>query len=173
MIPLIALSVVLVVLVVAIVAVVVVKASDSGEGTDDVAVDDCVVGSWRVTSHRESVVVDGGSSVQFSGSGATVRLSADGKGVTDYGDGTTFFASVAGIRVELVFKGTISYDFATSNGSITFSNVQADGTATLYQGGVEATSQPLNSDTTPSKYTCEGDKLVQNTELADIEMARQ
>jgi len=156
MIPLIALSVVLVVLVVAIVAVVVVKASDSGEGTDDVAVDDCVVGSWRVTSHRESVVVDGGSSVQFSGSGATVRLSADGKGVTDYGDGTTFFASVAGIRVELVFKGTISY-----------------GTATLYQGGVEATSQPLNSDTTPSKYTCEGDKLVQNTELADIEMARQ
>jgi hypothetical protein len=176
-IPLIALSITLVVLVIAIVAVVVIRSGTKKSPVADptpaaAVVDECVVGAWHVTSHTEDLALDTGK-VKFTGSGAKVTLNADGTGVTDFGQETTFTATVNGLPVKLVVTGTITYDFRTNNNTVSFSNVKADGTATvtISETGF-TTSTPLTGDDSPAKYTCSNEKLTQQTELAVIEMAR-
>jgi hypothetical protein len=171
--PLIALSVVAVILVAGIVGVILIRARDSTDspGSTAAEVDRCVVGTWKVTSAREKVLLDDGP-VDFTGSGATVIFRADGTGEEDFGAGTTFRATMSGQPVVIKFTGKITFNFRTVDRSMTFSNVKADGEAVVSVSGVTTTTVPLDEDTKPAKYTCSGNSLVQETDLATTEMRK-
>jgi hypothetical protein len=183
MVPLIALSVIAVILVCGIVGVIVVRASDKKASVDKASasasaaasakVDSCVVGTWKVTSAKEKVLLDtGGSPVEFTGGGTTVRLGADGKGEDDYGNGTVYRATMSGQSVTITFSGKITYDFKTVDGSVTYSNVHANGQALVTVAGATTTTIPLTDDSRPAKYTCSDGTLVQETELARTELRK-
>jgi hypothetical protein len=100
-----------------------------------------------------------------------VTLRADGTGVEDYGSGTTYKADNKGVDVLLLITGTVTFDYRTNNGTVSFSNVKANGTLTLKTTGL-TTSAPLTGDDSPAKYTCSDNKLTEQTELATIELSR-
>jgi hypothetical protein len=129
------------------------------------------VGTWRVTESREKVELEEGL-VEFVGSGATVRLEADGTGEQNFGSGTTYRATVSGQPVTIVFTGKITFNFKTVDGSMTFSNVKPEGTATVTVSGTQTTSEPISSDATPTSYTCSGNSLTQQTELATTKLRK-
>ncbi|MDG4763067.1 hypothetical protein O7632_02920 [Solwaraspora sp. WMMD406] len=197
LIPLIALGSTLAVLIVAITVVVAIQgAGDSGTGvvadpsssassdrpedrtpspTPAAGVDPCVVGSWQVDSHREDVALEepfGKVTFTSTGPGALVDLRSDGQGTTDYGDGTTYEGVVSGITVTLTFVGQISYRFRAIEGTVSFSNVRADGTVTLSAPGVDSETQDLVGDFDPARYECGDDQMTQSTSLYTVRMSR-
>ena len=176
--PLIVLSVIAVILVIGIVGVVVVRAADDDEpggggngGTTAGGIDKCVVGTWRITSAKEKVDLNGTLS-EFTARGGTVELKNDGTGKTDYGSGVTYTGKVSGQNVTITFTGSVTFSFKTVDGSFTFSNPSPSGTATVKVNGATTTSIPLDMDTKPAKYTCDGNKLTQSTDLATVEMSK-
>jgi hypothetical protein len=175
--PLIALSSILAILVAAIVVVAVVRASGrsnpSTAGSTEAAslVDECVVGTWRMTHYQEDVPVQNVGNVRFTGDGAEVRLRADGTGVTDYKDGTTFNATVDGVTYTLVVTGTVSFGYRTSNGTFSFSDVTASGAETLTRTDTgQQVKQDLAGSSDPASYTCSGDSLTEFTNQYRAEM---
>lgn len=189
LVPLIALSSVLVILVAAIVVVAVVRASgrnatpggnatgrSTGAPTATKAaslVDECVVGTWRMSHYEESVPVAGFGTVKFTGEGAEVRLKDDGTGVTDYKDGTTFNATVGGVVYKLVVTGTVSFGYRTNNGAVSFTGVTASGKETLTRTDTgQQVSQDLTGNSDPASYTCSGDSLTEFTNQYRAEMRR-
>jgi hypothetical protein len=189
LVPLIALSSILVVLVAAIVVVVVVRASGksdangangaNGQPTGPSAtkaaalVDECVVGTWRMSHYEEDVPVAGFGTVKFTGEGAEVRLKDDGTGVTDYKDGTTFNATLSGVVYKLVVTGTVSFGYRTNNGAVSFTGVTASGKETLTRtDNGQQVSQDLTGNSDPASYTCSGDSLTEFTNQYRAEMRR-
>jgi hypothetical protein len=184
LVPLIALSSILVILVAAIVVVAVVRASgkDSANGQPTGAptatkaaalVDECVVGTWRMSHYEEDVPVAGFGTVRFTGEGAEVRLKDDGTGVTDYKDGTTFNATLGGVVYKLVVTGTVSFGYRTNNGAVSFTGVTASGKETLTRSDTgQQVSQDLTGNSDPASYTCSGDSLTEFTNQYRAEMRR-
>jgi hypothetical protein len=187
--PLIALSVTLAVLITAIVVVSVAKSRvDTGGPTGPTPtgltpsgptptgsgpVDSCVVGSWRVTSHREDVLVPDVGDVPLTGSGTRVRLAADGTGVTDYGTGTPFTGESGGTRYTLTISGTVRFGYRTTGDMITFSDLAPDGRVVLTADGAELYRDRLAGSADAARYTCVGAALTQFTGRYTVEMARQ
>jgi hypothetical protein len=182
MVPLLALCGVLAVLVVAIVVVVVVKNSgDSGGGgtTNTALVDQCVVGTWEMTSYKEDVSIPEVGPVPFTldGKGATMKFSKDGKGTQDFGDGTKFTGEVTvsgqSAAINLKITGDIKYDFRTNDGVMSFSNLVS---TSKYTVSAPATGQSETDDfkgsSDPSKYTCSGDTMTMSTSLYQSELKR-
>jgi hypothetical protein len=175
-IPLIALSVIAVILVLGIVAVLVVRAandSGGGDGDTNAAVDQCVVGNWVVVTSREKLLIEGSNPVEFTSSGATRRLNKDGTGEDSYGAGVVYRGTVNGQSVTVTFTGGYKYNFSTVDGTMTYSNVRANGTAAVAVNGRETTRAPLNNESVPTKYTCSGNSLVYDTELIHTELRRR
>jgi hypothetical protein len=181
--PLIALSATLVVIVVAIVVVAIVrsgikKTSADGGGpnpdTSTVVVDQCVVGTWAITSDEEDVVMDQVGTVRFSGKGGEARLKADGTGSIDYGRNgpAKFTATYKDQRVELVVTGTVTFDYRTAGGAMSFSNMKAKGNLAMTVGGLASTNLPLEVSDDPAKYTCTGTTLTQTTTLQTVRFTR-
>ncbi|BCJ65493.1 hypothetical protein [Polymorphospora rubra] len=137
-------------------------------------IDQCVVGEWVVNSHREEVPIDGVGNVTFNGRSPWARLSltAEGKGVTEYGNGTEYRGSVQGQTVTIKFTGRITFDYRAENGTISLSNVKPDGTTTATVGDGQPVSEPLGGGDDPSKYTCSGDQLVQSSYNMEIKYSR-
>jgi hypothetical protein len=188
--PLLALSGVLVLLVVAIVVVVVVKAGAKGDGGGNAAgadrtvpagqlVDACVVGDWEEISHDEGAPIEQIGEVRFTGHGAKLRMKADGTGVTDYGNGVTYTGSGTlassgqTVTISLKVSGTINFEYRTNNGAMSFTNVQAHGSAVATVNGQEVGSQPLDGDSNPANYTCDGDVMKQTNSVSDVEWHRK
>jgi len=186
-IPLVALSVTLVILVVAIVVVVIVRSSGTDTPTDPSAspsdtsasqeasdVDPCVVGRWRVTSHREDVAIPDVGKVTFTGGeDAEIELNADGSGSTDYRDGTAFEGTAEGRTIKLEISGTVDYEFTARDGTVSFKNVQSDATAKIFIDGEQyGSEQPFEGSDDPSKYECSGDELVQKTFLYETKFTK-
>jgi hypothetical protein len=189
LVPLVALSSILVILVAAIVVVAVVRASGRSTGGSGDAngqrpgtptatkaaalVDECVVGTWRMSHYEENVPVAGFGTVKFTGAGAEVRLKDDGTGVTDYKDGTTFTATLGGVVYKLVVTGTVNFRYRTSNGAVSFTGVTASGKETLTNTDTgQQVSQDLTGDSDPASYTCSGDSLTEFTNQYRAEMRR-
>lgn len=174
--PLIVLSVVAVILVIGIVGVVVVRAGsdsdDGGGGGTASGIDKCVVGTWQVTSSKERVDMDG-TLTEFTAKGGSVELKADGTGKSDYGNGVTYTGRVSGQSVAITFTGSVSFSYKTSDGSFTFSNPSANGTATVKVNGATTTTIPLDMDTKPARYECSGTSLTQTTDLATVQMSKK
>jgi hypothetical protein len=176
--PLLALSGVLAVVVIAIVVVVIVKSSDDPGTTNNPAtgtalVDQCVVGTWELTSYREDVSVPQVGPVPFSldGKGATMKFNKEGKGVQDFGDGTEFTGDVNGATVTLKITGDISFDFRTNDGVMSYSNMVSNSKAIVSAAGSSQT-EDFKGSTDPSKYTCSGDKMTMSTSLYQSELKR-
>jgi hypothetical protein len=172
LVPLVVLSVVLVALIVAIVVAVVVRAGDrsdqpgsAGATTAAGEIDPCVVGGWRVTAHREGVTIDGVGEVTFDakGTGPSVRLNADGTGVTDYGTGTRYEGVAAGRTIRLDVRGTVTYRYAAADGTFSFRDMASDAKATIFLDGARSTETRFTGSTDPASYECAGDRMVERT----------
>lgn len=164
--PLVVLSVVLVALVVAIVVVVVRR---TGGG-----IDGCVVGTWRITAHREDVTTPRFGTVTFTGTdrGATVRLSGDGAGVTDYGPSTRFAGATAGHEIRLEVTGTVTYRYAAADGVISFRDPGPSATGTLFLDGTKSAEVPFTTSTAPADYECSADRLTFRTSRYETTLTR-
>jgi hypothetical protein len=175
-IPLITLSITLVVLVVAIVIVVIVK-GDGGAATPSASaaqIDQCLVGDWRVTDHREDVSISGVGPVTFTGKGADVHYGADGSGVTDFGHRTRFEGTVGSQKIRLDVTGTLRYHFTALNGTVSFAGMTSRATAQTYIDDVlNGSAAPFNGGTDPATYTCKGDTLVESTAVYRTELSRK
>jgi hypothetical protein len=174
-IPLITLSITLVILVVAIVIVVIVKGDETGTPSASMTqIDQCVVGDWRVTDHREDVSMSGIGPVTFTGKGAKVHLGADGSGITDYGDRTRFEGTVGSQQVRLEVSGTLRYHFTAVNGTVSFTDMTSQATVQTYLDDVlSRTAAPFNGSTDPATYTCHGDTLVESKTAYRTELTRK
>jgi hypothetical protein len=184
--PLIVLSVIAVFLVAGIITVVLVRAGGDEPTndpttapptpgpTDTVAagLDKCVVGTWRVTSAREKVDLDG-KLVEFTASGGTAEFRGDGTGTFDYGSsGLVYRGTVEGQPVTITLTGKASFSYKTTDNTITYSNPSADGEAVLKVNGVVTTTIPLDMDTKPNSYTCSGSSMTLTTDLATTELRK-
>jgi hypothetical protein len=182
--PLIALSATLVVIVVAIVVVAIMRSgtrkpfADGGgrpnPDTSTVVVDQCVVGTWAITSDEEDVVMDQVGTVRFSGRGGEARLKADGTGSIDYGRNgpAKFTATYKDQPVELVVTGTVTFDYRTAGGAMSFSNMKANGNLAMTVGGLASTNLPLEVSDDPAKYSCTDTTLTQTTTLQTVRFTR-
>jgi hypothetical protein len=193
LVPLVALGCTLLVLVVAIVIVVA-----SGGGDDDPIagpttaaptsagpgesasaapgsdIDECVIGTWRVTSHRETVLIQGQGNVTFTGGeGATLRLKRDGTGETDYGSGTEYQGEINGETARLEISGRLTYKYRTVNGRVNVTDVESTADAKFSVGGEEYDiPEPLDTKDDSASYTCSTGLLTQNTALLATEYER-
>jgi len=193
MIPLVALASTLVVLVVAIVIVVAVR----GDGDDPIAeptnnpvtsgaprvsasatpasdVDECVIGTWRVTSHKEEVPIEDVGKVTFiGGEDATLDLKPDGTGETDYGSGTEFQGSTGGRTYKLEVSGQLTFRYTARSGNAQFTEVESDASGKLFIDGEQyGGSIPFNAEADSSTYTCSPNLLTQKTFLYTTEYER-
>jgi hypothetical protein len=192
LVPLVALASTLVVLVVAIVIVVAVR----GGGDDPIAgptgtpttaapvespstasgtdVDECVIGNWQVTSHKETVPVEGQGSVTFTGGeGATLRLDRDGTGETNYGSSTEYRGELNGETVRLEVSGRLTYDFVTRDGRLNVTNVESAAKGKVTIGGEEYdVPNVFDTKDDSASYTCSTSRLTQNTGLLTTEYER-
>ncbi len=122
--------------------------------------DPCVIGTWRMTSGLEEVPVSGYGTVHFTvGGGVLARYGADGTGSWDASAGVTETTTVNGHRMDLVSKGTGSYQYVTSAGSIWYRTVKASGTITILLDGATYKSFAIPAIATPDVYSCSGDSL--------------
>ncbi|WP_173157781.1 hypothetical protein [Phytohabitans suffuscus] len=193
LIPLVALGVTLLVLVVAIVIVVTAggggdepvagptTSAQTGAGPTQSAsatpgsdIDQCVIGTWRVTSHRETVLVQGQGNVTFTGGeGATLRLNADGTGETDYGRGTEYRGQLNGETAVLEISGGLTYRYRTVNGRVSVTDTKSTAKAKFIVGGEEYdVPQPFDTEDDSASYTCSTGLLTQNTALLTTEYER-
>jgi hypothetical protein len=189
MIPLVALSATLVVLVTAIVVVLAMRGGGDEPGPGPIGAptsgvptaaatktgdDECVVGTWRVTSHKEDVPVTGVGKVTFiGGSGGTLRLNADGTGETDYGSGTEFEGEMEGQTVRLEVSGRLTYSYTARDGFVSIRDLESTVTARLYRDGEQyGDTLPLAGSEDSATYTCSTDRLTQKTFLYTTEYER-
>ena len=126
--------------------------------------DSCVIGTWNVASQTVTNY-PGGEPVEFTGHGpGSFFLRPDGTGAAGATPGvSTASGDVLTARVGAavwteVVRGTSTFDYQTSDGSLLFSNVQATGTQTLYVNGFKVVTAPF-SPKTSARYTCSGNTL--------------
>ena len=143
------------------------------------AVDECVVGTWTVTTMTMDLATDSFGTVHFTSHGEVgkVTYGADGRAGYDYGTASEFTAVVTDAqgtkKVNLKITGTASYDVQTSHSTLSFANVQATGKTTLTVVGTGAgstTDLTFNAD--PAKYSCQNDTLTTYTETYRAEAHR-
>lgn len=175
-IPVVALSATLIVLVVAIVVVTIAR-SGSGNGATgpspaSTLVDPCVVGDWTQTSHKEvqtSPLLAG--PITLTGGGVVSHLHANGTGVLDFGDNTTYSgtgtlaSSGASVQIALKVTGTVSFDYRTNNGAISFSNMVSKAQNTAFTNGQAGSATPVQPNSTPSNYTCTSTTMTTTDEI--------
>jgi hypothetical protein len=187
LVPLITLSVTLAVLVVAIVVVLVVRGradrpagvADPGRspagsagspagstGAPAADVDPCVVGTWQVTSHRESLSMGAPMGVvpMTGGQGAVYRFGGDGTGGADYGTATVFEGRAEGRTLKVEVSGTVTYRFTARDGTLAMRDTRSAAVLRLYLDGAPYGSPtPFNVGADPSNYTCSGASMTQGT----------
>ncbi|MEE6258456.1 hypothetical protein [Plantactinospora sonchi] len=135
---------------------------------------DCLVGTWRVTEHREQVDVPDVGRLSFTGgAGARLSLSAEGAAIADYGTGTSHRADYAGQDVVLELRGRVSYRYEATGDRLEPLDLRSDAEFRLSVGDRPAGDwQPFTASTAPSSYTCVGDSLTQRSLVATILYAR-
>ena len=149
--------------------------SDDDPSSDDPRIDSCVIGTWRVTSHREDVSNDELGKLSFTGGdGAELRLKADGTGESDYGSGTAYTAKASnGKSIKLEVTGVVSYSYTAVDGRISVDDVKSQATFRFYIDGEQyGDTQAFNASDSPSNYTCSGDRMTQKTLLYTIDYER-
>jgi hypothetical protein len=178
--PLVVLSVVLVALVVAIAVVAVVREDERTDASAGSQIDPCVVGVWQVTAHTEEVGLPSVGAVRFDatvrfdaeGTGPSVRLNADGSGVTDYGTATRYAGSAAGQAIRLEVRGKVSYRYTAAGGTFSVREPTQDANGTIFLDGVRRAEVPFTASTDPASYECSGDRMTQRTAAFETTLSR-
>ncbi|GEM_PF-4239993 len=135
------------------------SAQPSGAGAE--LVDPCVVGTWKESSHTEDVPITGYGVVRFTGSnGVVLKYRPDGTGAVDVGAGATVTGTTAdGKRIEVGWKGTSTFHFVTSVGSIWYQSLAVKATYVVKINGVTQKTGTGSTTATPDVYACSGDTL--------------
>jgi serine/threonine protein kinase len=120
--------------------------------------DSCLVGTWTEVTRSATNTNTLGQQVTLTAHGpATYTFKADGTG-TEAFNNDDFTGTVDGTPWTDVVTGTATYDYHTSNGTLLLTNVQANGTGTLYANGLRYSTTPL-SEKPAYTYTCSGNTL--------------
>ena len=142
-------------------------------------VDNCVVGTWGVTSMTIDVTTTAFGEVHFTSVAAmgSVTYAADGTAVNDYGNSAQLAADVTVAAVPrkalLKITGTARYTYRTANDVITFSGLRSTRTTTLTIGGTPTpTDMDLDVTSRPARYSCVTDILTIFTETYRAEAHR-
>jgi hypothetical protein len=166
--PLIASSCLLVLLVAAIMVVAADKAgrhrgpaATRSSPSPSTLIDPCLVGTWRTSADSQRLDVAGVGPVEVTGSGVVVHIGPDGSDRQEYASATPYSGTANGHRLEITVRGTVRGTIRTANGTITFQDMSADGTATAAVDGAAVTSLPLTPGTDPVSYTCTGDTATE------------
>lgn len=133
--------------------------------------DECVIGTWRETSHQTDAEING-TKVRLNGAGAIQKFRPDGSLLLDYGRGVSRKGKAGGRNYEVYSKGTITYSWQTDRGQILYSNVKASGQTTWRINGGVTDREPLSGSLDPERYTCSGDSLRQFGPTWSIELVR-
>jgi len=122
------------------------------------AVDPCVVGTWKETTHEEVLLVPGVGDVRFTGQGAVDRFRPDGTATGDPSGAPGYTATVNGQPVELRITGSLTFHYQAVDDVLKYS--QPSGTARgevringVLRGTVDS---PYGK---PDRYTCTGDSM--------------
>ncbi|MDR7280032.1 hypothetical protein [Catenuloplanes atrovinosus] len=101
--------------------------------------DECLVGPWRVAEQRELVALPdlGTVEVTLTGVGPAVTYRADGTGVIEYGEATSYAATVDGRDALITVAGTVTFEFGAADGVTAATEARSDATFTVTPDGAE------------------------------------
>jgi hypothetical protein len=131
----------------------------------------CLVGVWRETSHTESATING-VTVQLKSSGSLQRFTADGTAVLDLSQGVTQTGKSGSTTYQVISKGTITFHYRTEPGVVFYADPVGKGTIVWKRNGKQFDSARLQGSIGPEFFSCNGDKLTQNTDDYAIELER-
>jgi hypothetical protein len=145
--------------------------SGSEGGGDPLSGAACLVGVWRETSHTSTATING-ASVQLRSTGSVQRFTADGTAVLDLAKGVTETGKSGGDTYQVISKGTITFHYRTEPGIIFYADPVAKGTTVWRRNGKQFDSAPMQGSFGPEFFSCNGDKLTENTDDYAIELER-
>jgi hypothetical protein len=184
--PLIASSAVLVVLIAAIIVVAIVRNSGGNQAggggsptpgpspTPSPAIDACLVGTWQATSDRETIDIPDIGPITVVGSGLLTHVHPDGSVTDDYSQAKPYTAQYNGHTLSIEITGTVTSTITTASNTISFHNIQANGTET-WKVDNQAVGSPiaLDVDSDPVQYTCATNTATEHTSHYDLTLTRK
>jgi hypothetical protein len=183
--PLIASSAILVVLIAGIIVVAIVRNSGGNQAggggtptpgpspTPSAAIDTCLVGTWQASSDRETIDIPDIGPITVVGSGLISHVHPDGSVTDNYAQAKPYTAQYNGHTLSIEIKGTVTSTITTANNTISFHNIQADGTET-WNVDNQAVGSPiaLDVDNDPVQYTCSTNTATEHTSHYDLTLTR-
>jgi serine/threonine protein kinase len=133
-------------------------AGDTDQAGDS---DQCLLGTWTMTSSRKVWQIAGLQVEMTSESGSIRYFRPDGTALLDFADGQHETGTAYGIQYEMVLTGTISFDYHTSgDDTIETSNQRAVAEQVLLAGGAEVARERVTVITEPFDYECGDNSLT-------------
>jgi Protein kinase domain len=132
--------------------------SDSPSTNDAAVSDQCLVGTWLMTT--EGNRLPDGQYETYTGGGAAVTFLASGVVRTDYGHGTTQSTTVDGVTWTYVYVGSIAGRYSTSKGTLRLRDMSGHVASTELRDGMYYSSSSFSAITSaPQPYTCSAQTL--------------
>jgi hypothetical protein len=128
--------------------------------------DSCLVGTWREVRNESLLDLSGagGAKARIQGAGRTLRFSADGTELVDYGRGVTLSGrSADGVLVQQTIAGTVDFAVTTRDGIMGFQLID-DNTRIVYRSGGRVIATSSFGKSGPVSYTCADDTHTQAQE---------
>lgn len=151
------------------------SAAPTSTASSALAIDPCVIGSWTVT-HATSNEIVNDDVVEFTSDGGAVwRLDPGGKGVKDFGRGTTYSASHGGKRISFVYNGTVTFSFTTQavGKQLALDNLRPDGESGAEVSiGDTSVWVPIGATPDSLSYNCGDNSLELIDEVKTLEFRR-
>ncbi len=137
------------------------------------AIDSCLVGTWQTTSeHQQQDYPDVGP-VTLIGQGLVSHVKADGSVTDDYTKATPYTGSYNGHSITMTVTGTVQSRITTAGGTLTFHDIQANGTVSYKVDGQPVGSAvPLDVSSDPVQYNCQGKTATEHTDHYDVTMTK-
>ena len=138
------------------------------------AIDACLVGTWQATADREQIDIPGIGPITVVGSGLVTHVHPDGSVTDDYSQAKPYTAQYNGHALSIEITGSVTATITTANNTISFHNIQANGTETWKVDGSQVgSSLPLSVDSDPVQYTCANNTATENTSRYDLTLTRK
>jgi hypothetical protein len=128
---------------------------------DPATVAGCVIGTWKVVSMDDNMIIDGYGVVHLVGSGGTVTVGANGSMTFDY-SGMSATGHIFNVTVGLVFSGRDTSKYRVVGKVMTLDAVTRDVTAVVTAGNVAKSSRVGNDSDSSSgdlDVSCAGTTL--------------
>jgi hypothetical protein len=179
---LIAASALVVILVGAIVVVAIARSGKSGTPQansssantgPNAAIDPCLVGTWKATSEHQTQDLPGVGPVTMTGQGDVTHVHPDGTINDDYSQSSPYTGAYSGHSITMTVTGSATSKATTANGTLTFHDMQADGTVSFAVDGQQVGSSiPLSLSNDPVQYTCLTKTATLHTDHFDVTLSK-